>query len=100
VSVLYPNEPGSRFDVDYYLSKHIPLVRERWGGMGLEDVQVFKGKSAAGGGSAPYQMMALLRFRSLDDFGAAVDRHGGEVLGDVPNFTSVQPAIQVNEPAG
>ena len=26
ISVLYPNKPGSRFDVDYYLNTHMPLA--------------------------------------------------------------------------
>ncbi len=98
VSVLYPNEPGARFDLAYYTKTHIPLVRERWSPMGLEDVRVFRGTGAAGGGGAPYQVMALLTFRSAEDFGKAVETHGAEILGDIPNFTSVQPAIQVNEP--
>jgi hypothetical protein len=34
VSVMYPNEAGSSFNHEYYLQKHIPLVRERWS-MGL-----------------------------------------------------------------
>ena len=29
VSVLYPNQPGSRFDERYYLDQHIPLVRRQ-----------------------------------------------------------------------
>jgi hypothetical protein len=37
VTALYPNEPGSSFDYDYYLNKHVPLVRERWRPMGLEN---------------------------------------------------------------
>ncbi len=98
VSVLYPNEPGSRFDEGYYMGTHIPLVRERWSSMGLEDMRVFRGTGAAGGGSAPYRFVTLLTFRSAQDFGKAVETHGAEILGDIPNFTSVQPAIQVNEP--
>ena len=26
VSVLYPNKPGSRFDVEYYLNTHMPMA--------------------------------------------------------------------------
>src|SRR5271167_635510 len=35
VSVLYPRHSESRFDHDYYLRTHVPLVESRWGGMGL-----------------------------------------------------------------
>ena len=31
VSVMYPNNPGARFDHDYYREKHMPLVKARMG---------------------------------------------------------------------
>ena len=40
VSVLYPNEAGKKFDFDYYQNKHMKLVRERWGSMGLQKIEV------------------------------------------------------------
>jgi len=27
VSVFYPHKEGARFDMDYYLDKHMPMVR-------------------------------------------------------------------------
>ncbi len=27
VTVLYPNEEGKKFDLDYYLNKHLPMVQ-------------------------------------------------------------------------
>ena len=97
ISAMYPNEPGSRFDQDYYLQKHVPLVRERWSPMGLEALRLVRGVAAGDGSPAPYQVIALLSFRSLQDFQKAAEAHVQEILGDIPNFTSVQPVIQINE---
>ena len=40
VDVLYPNSPGAKFDMDYYLNKHMKLVAEKSGsackGMAVE----------------------------------------------------------------
>jgi uncharacterized protein (TIGR02118 family) len=97
VTAMYPNEPGSSFNQDYYLQKHIPLVKERWGPMGLEDVRLVRGVGTADGNPAPYQVMALLSFRSMQDFQNAAGAHAQEILGDIPNFTSVLPIIQISE---
>ena len=43
------------------------------------------------------QVVALLTFRSLEDFQNAVQAHGQEILDDIPNFTSVQPIVQITE---
>ena len=31
VSVLYPNRPTARFDMDYYVKRHVPMVLEGCG---------------------------------------------------------------------
>jgi len=30
VSVFYPNCKGTRFDIEYYCNRHIPLVQRPW----------------------------------------------------------------------
>jgi len=97
VSVLYSNQPGSRFDERYYLDKHIPLVRQRWESMGLTDFRLLRGTNTPDGGPAPFRVMALLTFASAEALRKAAAAHGAEIFGDIPNFTDVRPVAQVNE---
>lgn len=97
VTVMYPAGSETRFDLDYYLSKHMPLVRERWTPHGLRQAQVIKGVGQADGSAPAYQMMALLTFNSLDDFKAAGKAHAREIFADIPNFTDAQALVQIND---
>ncbi len=97
VSVMYPSGSGASFDHDYYLKKHIPLVKERWGFMGLEDVRIVRGVGTPDGSTPPYQVIALLSFRSAQDFQNAAQAHSLEIFADIPKFTNVQPIVQINE---
>ena len=97
VSVTYPHSEGSHFDTNYYLTKHMPLVRERWTSLGLKGTQILKGSPGPDGVAAASTMMVLLDFESAEAFGKAVATHGDEVMGDVPNFTDIKPVVQFNE---
>jgi uncharacterized protein (TIGR02118 family) len=97
VSVLYPNNPGAKFDMDYYLSKHIPMVRLKVG-PALKAVSVERGVAGGTPGSAPtYLTTAALSFDSTEAFLAAFGPHAAEIMADVPNYTNVQPLVQVGE---
>jgi len=100
VTVLYPTQAGSRFDQTYYMQKHMPLVRSRWKDMGLQEARVLRGAGTPDGSAPPFQMMAVLTFSSLQDFQACAAKHGAEIFADVPNFTNIQPVVQLNEPLG
>lgn len=98
VSVIYQVGPNQKFNLDYYMKSHIPLVSSLWKSAGLKGVQVMRGIASASGDAAPYHVIALLDFELLDAFKAAAAANGKEVFDDVPKFTDVQPAIQFNEP--
>jgi uncharacterized protein (TIGR02118 family) len=98
VSVMYPGGPNATFDEAYYLGTHIPLVKERWTSMGLEEVRLVKGRNTPDGSPPLYPVMALLTFRSLQDFQSASGAHGAEIFADIPKFTNVQPILQISEP--
>ena len=31
VSVMYPNSAGAKFDIDYYVNSHMPMVKSKVG---------------------------------------------------------------------
>ena len=43
VTTLYPNQPGKRFDHDYYVNKHMALVHRLFDSRGLVRIEVVKG---------------------------------------------------------
>lgn len=97
VSVTYPATAGTRFDLDYYRTKHMPLVHARWGAAGMTQAQLIRGTGAPGGGELAYHMIALLTFESPERFGQAAKQHGKEIMGDIKNFTDTKPVVQFNE---
>lgn len=97
VSVLYPNNPGARFDHDYYRNKHMPLVKQRMGNACLF-YTVDKGLGGAAPGTpATYIGMCHIHCESVEAFQAAFGPHAAELLGDIPNYTDQSPIIQISE---
>ena len=96
VSVMYPKQDGGEFDYDYYLSTHMPLVKERWGDA-LRGCEVHKGIGGAGGADETYVTVAGLKFDDVPAFEAALAAHAEEIMGDIPNFTNIDPVIQIEE---
>ena len=97
VSVLYPSGVGKTFDMDYYLNRHVPVVLERLG-QACKGVAVEEGLGGITPGLPPtYSAMGHLYFDSVEAFQTAFDPHADELMGDIPNFTNVQPLIQVSE---
>ena len=94
---MYPNEEGARFDWTYYLDVHIPLV-ERELGPALKSFAIDRGLGGVEPGApARFVAMAHLSFESMESFQAAFDPRAGEIMGDIPNFTSIEPIVQFSE---
>ena len=96
VSVMYPNKPGARFDHAYYRDKHMPLVKARWaqlqalhGGQGLA--------GGAPGAPATYVGMCHIFCDSVESFQAGFGPHAQEIMADIPNYTDLQPVMQISE---
>ncbi len=97
VSILYPNKPGSRFDFDYYLKKHMPMSLELLG-PAIKRVSIERGIEGTQPGSHP-AFVALCHFvcESREAFEAAFLPNAAVLLGDMPRYTDIEPVIQMSE---
>jgi len=93
VTVMYPNREGVRFDFDYYMSKHIPMVSR----LLSTTIEVNKGVTTPTEAPPAFLCTARIRVASLDEYRAAIAQHGAQIIGDIPNYTDVQPTVQIDE---
>ena len=97
VSVFYPNGAGTKFDITYYVKKHMPMVQKLLGSS-LKGMAVEQGISGGQAGSAPtYVAMGHLLFNSVGEYEKSFAPHAQAIVGDVPNYTNSQPLIQISE---
>ena len=94
VGVFYPQT--SKFDWDYYLNKHTLMIKRLMPAMKKVDIE----QGIAGGApgtTATYTTICNLHFDSVEAFQAAFGPHAAEIMGDIANYTDVQPVVQISE---
>ena len=97
VSVLYPNKTDSKFDMNYYLSRHMPMVQQKLG-PACKSMAVEQGiAGGAPGAPAIYVALGHLYFDSTDSFQTAFTPHASAIMGDIPNYTDIEPIIQISD---
>jgi uncharacterized protein (TIGR02118 family) len=97
LTVMYPNGEDANFDMDYYTSKHIPMVMDLCGDA-VKECSVEQGLGGgAPGAPAPYLVITRITVETMEDFEKSVAPHDPQFAADVPNFTNVIPVIQINE---
>ena len=97
VSVMYPNQPGARFNHEYYRDTHMPLVASRMGSA-CKYYTVDKGLAGGAPDTPPtYVGMCHIFVDTIEAFQAGMGKHGNEIRGDIPNYTDIAPVIQISE---
>ncbi len=97
VSVLYPNGEGTKFDMDYYCNQHVSLVGSLLGDS-VKAATVEKGLGGGAPGSeATYAAMGNLYFASMESFQNNFGPNAEAILSDLPNFTNIEPVVQISE---
>jgi uncharacterized protein (TIGR02118 family) len=89
VTVLYPRTDDVQFDMEYYKEKHFGLLRDALG-ENLKQDEIHEVHDG------PYVAYCQMYFESIEHFQAPMGERGAEIMGDVPNYTNVQPVILVS----
>lgn len=99
ISIMYPNTPGAKFDIRYYVETHMPMsINLVKGHKGFRGVSVEHGIAGVEPGSQPaYIAVCNYLFNSLEDFWDATTPHGQALQDDMKHCTDIQPLIQFNE---
>lgn len=97
VSVMYPFAEGKTFDMEYYESKHMPMVAG-FLGSNLVKYTIEKGL-ASGVPNTPLPFAAIGTFyvKSLSDYQAAIAPNRDAIRADIPKYTDIVPVILVSE---
>jgi uncharacterized protein (TIGR02118 family) len=96
VCISYPNRPGARFDEEYYLSKHMPMVAQRLAAHGMTGWSVDKGLGGFVPGTPPeHFMQARLDLESIEGLQAGMAAEGAAIMADIPNYTDIAPQVQI-----
>jgi len=99
ISILYPNNKESRFDLDYYINTHMPMSIDLLSSHpSFKGVSVEHGVGSATPGAEPaFVAMCHFHFDSIEGFMAAFVPHAAKLQADMLNYTEIEPVIQFNE---
>src|SRR6186713_1514730 len=97
VSIMYPFAEGKTFNMEYYETRHMPMVAALLG-TNLVKYTIEKGV-ASGIPNQPLPYMAIGTFyvKSLSEYQAAIGPNRDAIRADFPNYTNIAPVILVSE---
>ncbi|KAJ0369391.1 hypothetical protein COL26b_010470 [Colletotrichum chrysophilum] len=81
ITVVFPNDDDAQYDIDYYVTKHMPLIQERWDGA-----------------KPLYAFGSVVYWDNLEQIKTAFGGpEVGEIMGDVSNFSNKEPIFLTGE---
>lgn len=97
VSVMYPFAEGKTFDMEYYETKHMPMVAS-FLGSNLVKYTIEKGlASGIPNQPLPYIAIGTFYVKSLSDYQASIGPNRDAIRADFANYTNIAPIILVSE---
>ena len=97
ISIMYPKQADGRFDMNYYLERHMPMSIKLLG-PSMESIVVGKGISPGDPWpEASYHAITTFTCRSKEEYEQAFLPNMAELQADMPNYTDIPAIIQMSE---
>lgn len=97
ICIMYPFAEGKTFNMEYYETKHMPMVAG-YLGSNLVKYTIEKGLSSGiPNQPLPYMAVGTFYVKSLSEYQAAVAPKRDVIRADFANYTNVTPVILVSE---
>jgi len=97
ISIMYPYAEGKTFNMEYYDTKHMPMVA---GFLGSNLIKYTIEKGIANGipnQPLPYIAIGTFYVKSLSEYQAAIGPNRDAIRADFSNYTNISPVILVSE---
>ena len=97
ITVLYPAKDNDAFGFEFYLKRHVPLIKDSLG-KSLHRIEVRKGASSQDGAGPPnYTCVISIWIADWPAYEKAIAARASELIAEVPLFTKVMPQMQIDE---
>lgn len=97
VTAFYAYDDQARFDWEYYVNQHLPLVRNLLGGSLLR-LQAERGLQGLAAGMPPlYTAVAHMDFASMEALNEALPPNVARIAADIANYTAIPLQVQIGE---
>lgn len=97
VAILYPNEEGKTFDMDYYEKTHMPMMAN-FLGKNLKFYEIDKGLAGrTANDKIPFITIGYFYCYSLSEYNEAIANNRTAIVNDIPKYTNIQPIVQISE---
>jgi uncharacterized protein (TIGR02118 family) len=87
MTIVYQNGADVRFDFDYYVKTHMPLIMRLYG-KSISRFELRRGQPSADGALAPYVATISIWIADPVAFDKAAAEHQAGLRADVPKFTN------------
>lgn len=97
VAILYPSGEGKTFDMDYYESKHMPMVAALLG-KNLQFYEIDKGIAGrTPTDQIPFLAIGYFYVKDVTEYNKVIAENIQAIISDIKKYTNIQPVIQISD---